>query len=70
MTAPQLSSILAHDLERTIVLIYPNILNNSVNIFVMKREMFSVFTDFGKASKQYVFLVSGNATLIPEVRGE
>lgn len=27
-------------------------------------------TYFGKASKQYVFLVSGKATLMPEVRGE
>lgn len=27
-------------------------------------------THFGKASKQYVFLVSGKATRMPEVRGE
>lgn len=27
-------------------------------------------TYLGKASKQYVFLVSGKATLIPDVRGE
>lgn len=27
-------------------------------------------TYLGKASKQYVFLVSGKATLMPEVRGE
>lgn len=33
--------------------------------FLLCRE-----THLGKASKQYVFLVSGKATLMPEVRGE
>lgn len=35
-----------------------------------KKKLRCPETYLGKASKQYVFLVSGKATLMPEVRGE